>query len=98
MLPVLLSHAHGNAAVLRSLATSLRRLAGEVTLTERRAALLVEARALQQQIDSIDGHVDCDRSELQDAAASLVASLVADTSVPVFEDPAGDREDHRSTR
>jgi hypothetical protein len=90
--------ANGNVAVLRSVAMSLRRLAGEVTRSERRAALLVEARALQQQIDSTDNPVDSDRSELQAAAARLVTSLAADTGVPVVQDPAPGRATQRSTR
>ena len=89
---------HGNAAVLRSLVASLGGLASEVTRPERRAALLGEARALQQQIDSIQGYVDSDRSELQGSAATVVASLAADTNVPVVHDPAGDRASQRSTR
>jgi uncharacterized membrane protein len=90
--------ANGNVAVLRSVAMSLRRLAGEVTRSERRAALLVETRALQQQIDSTDNPVDSDRSELQASAARLVASLAADTGVPVVQDPAPGRATQRSTR
>jgi uncharacterized membrane protein len=67
----------GNVAVLRALATSLGSLQAEVADPQRRAALLVEAQALRQQIEALTSHVDSDRSELRASAARLVASLDA---------------------
>jgi uncharacterized membrane protein len=64
-----------NVAVLRALATSLGSLQAEVTEPQRRAALLVEAQALRQQVEALTDQVDSDRCELRASTARLVASL-----------------------
>ena len=78
----------GHVAVLRALASSLGTLQAEVADPQRRAALLVEAQALRQQVEALTDQPDSDRCELRALAARLVASL----------DSSARPVDQRSTR